>query len=64
MDSFKDAMLKGFEPEFTLTLESMDGDRRGLKVLSTIIESRIRGAYQCVPDEQEERVVLYVRRNQ
>jgi len=62
-DSMKDALLKGFEPQFVVTVEAVgDENKRGLPVLIQMVEGRIRKAYDCIPQPEDGKVVIFVRK--
>jgi hypothetical protein len=41
MEELRETLIKGFEPEFVVTLEALPGNERGLKILNTVIVSRL-----------------------
>lgn len=63
--TMREALLKGFEPQFVVTVEAVGAEnKRALPVLIQMVEGRIRKAYDCIPQPEDGKVVIFVRKGE
>lgn len=66
--SLKDALMKGLEPEFIVTMETLPGTNivtfTGLRVLSGVLQNQLRryGYTILPPQEKDGKIVIFAKK--